>query len=90
MKTKLVFALFLVGMFLSILMGCSTVKISKKYYISTLENVETLPISKEDSAKILKVKLAAEKSSEECHKLHGSSCLDDISIMTDEAQFKGE
>lgn len=83
------FNLSILIVFLSILTGCSTTKINDKHYISTLENIETPPISREDSIKILKVKQSAEKSLADCHQRDGSSCIDDIGILSDEAHFKG-
>lgn len=83
------FNLSVLILFLSILIGCSTVKTSNEYYISTLENIKTLPISKEDSAKILKTKLSVESSLENCRKRYGSACIDDIGILANEAEFKG-
>lgn len=83
------FNLIVLILFLSILIGCSTVKTNNEYYISTLENIKTLPISKEDSVKILKVKLSAENALKDCHERYGPACLDDIERLTYEAQFKG-
>lgn len=73
----------------SFLIGCNIKQKPLLHHLSTFENMETLPIGKEDSAKILKVKLSAEKSLEKCKKNYGTNCIDDIEILSREVQFLG-
>jgi hypothetical protein len=82
---KKLFPLIIIIFFL---IGCGIKQKHLEYYISTLENIKTLPISKEDSANVLKNKLSAESSFENCRKLHGSNCINDIEILSYEANFK--